>query len=70
MINITEIIANNNITTHDELQHHLYNLDNGKSYYEYECYKRDMLVAMGMMNRVEIVKLEGKELYYENCKIV
>ena len=67
MINIQEIIKDNHITTHHELQKYLYELTKGLHYYHYELWKRELIeqsatVFSGNTNdRAKIEELEKEK---------
>ena len=68
-IDLTQLIKERRIDTHEQLQRILYELSNGVYYWHYDYEQREQLIAVGMMSKVELVELNGTKLYYEVVKI-
>ena len=66
---IKQIITEQHITTHKELQHHLSKLSNSKLYWSYPLDIKNELERVGLLDKCVIIELEGIERYYENEKI-
>lgn len=66
---IKQIIKDNNITSHKELDKYLSKLTGDRHYYSYDLDKRDELERVGLLKSCVIIEFNGVQRYYENEKL-